>query len=89
MAPSIANIARFTLFIGTAVASVRAALCESPGIRREWRALSTNERAEWIEAVNVRFFSSISSVILEIKSTGSVCRRNLAILISLQLSQQM
>jgi len=52
MAPSIANIARFTLFIGMAVASVRAALCESPSIRREWRELSFRERAEWIKAVN-------------------------------------
>jgi hypothetical protein len=57
MAPSIANIARFTLFIGTALTTVRAALCESPSMRKEWRALSVDERAEWIKAVNVRFFS--------------------------------
>ena len=55
MAPLIANVARFTLFIGAAVASVHAALCESPNVRREWRALSPHERAEWIEAVNVLF----------------------------------
>ena len=54
MAPSIASIACFTLFIGATVTGVRAAICESPSIRREWRALSVYERAEWIEAVNVR-----------------------------------
>ena len=59
MAPSMSNIARFILFIGTAVASVRATLCENPSVRREWRALSVDERAEWIEAVNVRL--SLSS----------------------------
>ena len=54
MAFSIARVARFLLFIGTAATSARAALCENPSVRKEWRALSVDERAEWIEAVNVR-----------------------------------
>ena len=48
------NVARFILFIGTVVTTVRAALCESPAVRKEWRALSHDEKAEWIAAVNVR-----------------------------------
>ena len=53
MAPSTASIARFILLVGTAVASVRATACENPSVRREWRALSIGERAQWIKAVNV------------------------------------
>jgi len=29
--------------------------CREPSVRREWRALSKEERADWISAVNVRF----------------------------------
>ena len=54
MAPSIANATRFILCLGAAVASVRAqAVCSDPSVRREWRALSVHEKAEWIEAVKV------------------------------------
>lgn len=57
--PSIANVARFVLLCGAAVASVRAATyCSNPGVRKEWRTLSTDERAEWIAAVNVRLYLS-------------------------------
>jgi tyrosinase len=28
--------------------------CADPAVRREWRAFSTEEKAEWIRAVNVR-----------------------------------
>ena len=28
--------------------------CTKPAIRREWRALTTEEKADWIRAVNVR-----------------------------------
>ena len=28
--------------------------CTNPVVRKEWRAFSTNEKAEWIRAVNVR-----------------------------------
>ena len=28
--------------------------CVEPAVRKEWRALSTEEKAEWIRAVNVR-----------------------------------
>lgn len=52
MAP-MSNVARFILFIGTVVTTARA-LCESPAVRKEWRALSHDEKAEWIAAVNVR-----------------------------------
>jgi hypothetical protein len=27
--------------------------CQEPKVRREWRALEPDERAEWIDAVNV------------------------------------
>jgi len=60
--PSLANVARFVLFCGAAVASVRAAAhCSNPGVRKEWRTLSTDERAEWITAVNVRLYLSSPS----------------------------
>ena len=28
--------------------------CTKPAIRREWRAFSADEKAEWIRAINVR-----------------------------------
>jgi hypothetical protein len=28
--------------------------CAGPAVRREWRAFSTEEKADWIRAVNVR-----------------------------------
>ena len=28
--------------------------CVNPAVRREWRAFSASEKAEWIRAVNVR-----------------------------------
>jgi hypothetical protein len=28
--------------------------CTKPAVRREWRAFSTEEKAEWIRAINVR-----------------------------------
>jgi len=59
MAPSTASIARFILVVGAAVASVRATLCENPSVRREWRALSVDERAQWIKAINVRLSLSL------------------------------
>jgi hypothetical protein len=27
--------------------------CREPAVRKEWRALSTGEKAEWIRAINV------------------------------------
>ena len=62
MAPSVAYVARFILFVGAAVASVRAQpVCSNPSVRREWRALSTDEKAEWIWAVKVRICLSVAS----------------------------
>lgn len=87
MALSIANIALLTLYIWTAVTFVRAASCKSPSIRREWRTLSVQERAEWIEAVNVRFFP-FHHIVPEIQPTVSVCRPNLTTPILLQRSQR-
>ena len=55
MDSSIAHVARLILFFAAAAASVSArAHCSNPSVRREWRSLSAHERAEWIEAVNVR-----------------------------------
>jgi hypothetical protein len=34
--------------------------CTKPVIRREWRAFSTKEKAEWIRAVNVRMDSTLA-----------------------------
>jgi hypothetical protein len=38
--------------------------CTEPEIRREWRAFSTEEKAEWIRAVNVRNDTPLKSVAL-------------------------
>ena len=39
--------------------------CTKPAVRREWRAFSTKEKAEWIRAVNVRKGSLILVVLLK------------------------
>jgi hypothetical protein len=41
--------------------------CTNPAVRKEWRAFSTKEKAEWIRAVNV----SIDS------TPASSCRKNI------------
>ena len=72
MDPSIANVARLFLILGAAVASVCAqSVCSNPSVRREWRTLSTHERAGWIDAVNVRPRPS-STIVIEIRITPLV-----------------
>jgi hypothetical protein len=34
-----------------------------PAVRREWRAFSTEEKAEWIRAVNVRIDAHLTLVV--------------------------
>ena len=38
--------------------------CTKPVIRREWRAFSTDEKAEWIRAINVRIDTRLRSDVL-------------------------
>jgi hypothetical protein len=38
--------------------------CTHPAVRKEWRAFSTKEKAEWITAVDVRMDSTLASVVL-------------------------
>jgi hypothetical protein len=38
--------------------------CTNPKVRREWRAFSTKEKAEWIRAINVRIDSGFTLVVL-------------------------
>ena len=38
--------------------------CTNPAIRREWRAITTKERAEWIRAINVRIKHDPTLIIL-------------------------
>lgn len=55
MGTSITNVAHLLLFVSVGVASIGAqAVCSNPSARKEWRTLSVHQRAEWIEAVNVR-----------------------------------
>jgi len=41
------------LVVSVAAADGDDAGCTNPKVRREWRALSTKERGDWIKAVNV------------------------------------
>ena len=53
-------------------------LCTKPAIRREWRAFTTEEKAEWIRAVNVRIDTRLTSVVLaEAYLESSACRESL------------
>lgn len=36
------------------ISSVVSTPCIKPSVRKEWRALSTREKAAWIRAINVR-----------------------------------
>ena len=38
--------------------------CTNQAVRKEWRAFSTKEKAEWIRAVNVRMDSTLASIVL-------------------------
>ena len=38
--------------------------CTKPAVRKEWRAFSIKEKAEWIRAVNVRMHSTLAWAIL-------------------------
>jgi hypothetical protein len=37
--------------------------CTKPAVRKEWRAFSTSEKAEWIRAVNVRMSIFLTSTV--------------------------
>jgi hypothetical protein len=48
--------------------------CTKPAVRKEWRAFSTMEKAEWIRAVNVRMRISLTlAAILRRYSGYSAC----------------
>jgi hypothetical protein len=38
--------------------------CTKPMIRREWRAFTTEEKADWIRAINVRIDARLTLVVL-------------------------
>jgi hypothetical protein len=38
--------------------------CTKPAIRREWRAFTTEEKAEWIRAINVRIDTRLTWIVL-------------------------
>ncbi len=52
--------------------------CKKPAIRKEWRAFRTEEKAEWIRAVNVRvnIFPTLA-VLLKRYSGHSACPTSL------------
>jgi hypothetical protein len=43
----------FAAIVLLVVLGTEAKTCKNPSVRREWRALSTSERIEWITAVKV------------------------------------
>ena len=51
--------------------------CTKPAVRREWRAFSTEEKAEWIRAVNVSinsrpYVGRFAEVVFEIQCLSKV-----------------
>ena len=51
--------------------------CANPAVRKEWRAFSTEEKAEWIRAVNVRinshpYVGRFAEVVFEIQCLSKV-----------------
>ena len=51
--------------------------CTNPVVRREWRAITTEERAEWIRAINVRIDTPHVDHLAEAYSESSACRNSL------------
>jgi len=49
---SIVRVVVLSVLVSAAVAGNRTT-CQNPRVRREWRALSLDERTDWIRAVNV------------------------------------
>ena len=52
--------------------------CTKPAVRKEWRSFSTEEKAEWIRAVNVRV-DTIIILFVPLKQCweSSACHNNL------------
>ena len=50
------HILRITLVSALLFTSVGARGCHTPRVRKEWRSISSDERAAWIDAVKVFFF---------------------------------
>ena len=60
--------------VGAVSCTYQPCSCKKPAIRREWRALSTKEKAEWIRAVNVRRTTPPHVVVMLMRSLGcSAC----------------
>ena len=70
-------------FLGSAPAvhySYEKYTCTQPAIRREWRAITTEQKAEWIRAVHVRTDTRLTLIVLlkHIRNPGSsACRKRL------------
>jgi hypothetical protein len=53
-------------FLGSAPAvhySYEKYTCTNPAVRKEWRAITTEEKAEWIRAVHVRIDIRITLIV--------------------------
>lgn len=56
-----AKLALVTIFLASLpLSSVATTKCTEPAVRKEWRKLSTAEKADWIQAVNVGCQSMLS-----------------------------
>jgi hypothetical protein len=52
--------------------------CTKPAVRREWRSISTEDKAEWIRAVHVRIDARHPLIVFaEAYSESSACRTSL------------
>ena len=57
------SIALTFLWSALHVSSYEECSCTKPTVRREWRALSAEEKVEWIRAVNVRIDTRLALVV--------------------------
>lgn len=60
--PTVLSIA--VLVLWSAVGLCNPCHCKEPEVRREWRALSADEKADWIRAVKVRLDTSPSLAVI-------------------------
>ena len=51
--------------------------CTKPAVRREWRAFSTEEKAEWIHAIKVRIDTLIGRLAKKRYPESSACQNSL------------
>lgn len=49
-----ASLALISSAVGAAPSAYKRGGCDNPSVRKEWRAFNSQEKAAWIQAVNVR-----------------------------------